>query len=193
MQNNEIASVCLQVVQVFEKLGVSYQIGGALASSLYGVFRATADIDIVADLDKAQIPSFLAGLKDQYYADLDAIQKAVGEKRSFNIIHLQTMLKVDIFSRKEEAFHTRSFSRSRQVPYFDNTDIKVWCASPEDTILHKLLWYRSGSKISERQWSDVIGVLRVQAEDLDYTYMTSWAEKIGVQDLLIEAINEVSG
>ena len=190
MSSQEIQAVCLAVIQTLETLGIDYEIGGSLASSLQGAYRATADADLVANLRPEQVKRFVELLGDGYYANPEAISKAVRQKRSFNIIHLETMLKVDIFAVKETPFAKVAFARRRQVPFFDVQDRMVWCGSPEDVILNKLIWYAASGKVSDRQWLDVRGVLGVQKDALDRAYMEHWAAELGVLALLKKAFEE---
>ena len=193
MSGQDIQSVCLIVIRILEVLGVDYEIGGAFASALHGVFRATADVDLVARLQPEHIPPFLKCLGDQFYASDEAIFKAVREKRSFNVIHLETMIKVDVFAVNDSPYDKMEFSRRMRIHFFDAAGTVVWCCSPEDIILRKLSWYVSGGHVSERQWHDVVGVLRIHSNRLDMDYLTRWGEALGVNELLKKSIDEAAG
>ena len=190
MSGQELQSVCLAVIQALETLGVDYEIGGALASALQGAYRATADADLVADLRPEQIPRFVELLGNRYYANAEAMAQAVREKRSFNIIHLDTMLKVDIFAVKNTPFAKGACARRQKIPSFNLQERLVWCSSPEDIVLNKLVWCAAGNQISDRQWQDVRGVLGVQKEALDRVYMEHWAAALDVLELLKKAFKE---
>jgi hypothetical protein len=71
--------------------------------------------------------------------------------------------------------------------------LSVRFASAEDTVLHKLAWYRLGNEVSDRQWNDAIAVLNVQAAALDLEYLEHWAHRLGVLDLLQRATQNESG
>ncbi len=88
------------VVQAFEELGIRYQIGGSVASSAYGIARATLDVDLLADLNELHIHSLVHALHNAYYIDEDRVRDAVLRRASFNVIHLETMIKVDVFVLK---------------------------------------------------------------------------------------------
>jgi hypothetical protein len=179
------------LIKVLNRLNIPYYVGGSIASSTYGAFRATRDIDMVFNLDPKHVDELVNSLKAQYYIDKDMILEAIQRKSSFNLIHLKTMFKIDVFILKERQFDHESFQRKRENRIDGDTNLTVYFSSPEDVILHKLEWYRSTDHVSERQWNDVLGVLKVQGDELDMSYLKKWAEKLNVLDLLEKALSEV--
>ena len=97
----ESVSVLLSVVAVFERLGIPYLVSGSMASALYGVARSTLDADIVADIRQDQVSALVSALGKEFYADDQMIRDAIKHRGSFNLIHLTTMFKVDVFIRKD--------------------------------------------------------------------------------------------
>ncbi len=178
------------VIYAFNALGVPFQVGGSLASSAWGLPRSTQDADLVADLQLQHVDQFVARLQDSYYIDASMIRDAIAKQSSFNLLHLATMLKVDVFILKRSAFDDAAFQRARPQWLDDPQSEQVLFTSPEDIILHKLVWYQLSGEVSERQWLDVLGVLKVQAEDLDAAYLREWAAKLGVAELLARAWQE---
>lgn len=175
------------VAQALETLGIEYYIGGSIASSFHGRGRSTADIDIVASLRVNQIPEFVALLEESFYADAEMMDDAVRNQSSFNVIHRKTSYKIDIFLPSSGLFDRSVKKRlvRGQLPGEPGRDFPI--ASAEDTILSKLVWYRMGGESSNQQWSDVQGVLKVQGSRLDASYLRSWADDLGVLDLLERA------
>lgn len=116
------------------------------------------------------------------------IREAILKRASFNVIHLATMFKADVFVMKRDAWSREEMARARQE-LLDGPEgaIAVRFASPEDTLLHKLVWFRLGNEISDRQWSDILGVLKVQGTLLDNSYLDRWAPLLDVADLLTRA------
>jgi hypothetical protein len=191
MLSQDLVEAITPVVAVLEQLGVDYLIGGSVASSILGIPRATNDADLVADLRSEHIAPFIAALQADYYLSEVALREALERKASFNLIHQPTMLKVDIFIAKNEPFDRSELSRRVVSPLVEESNAPlVNIASAEDMVLRKLAWYRAGGNISEKQWLDVLGILKMQAGNLDLTYLRSWALGLEVGDLLEKALEE---
>lgn len=193
MNKSEIAAVLEPVVKTFEEIGVLYYIGGSVASSAYGIARATLDVDLVSNLQSHQVNILVEKLKPAYFIDSAMILDAIKTRSSFNIIHLDSMMKIDVFILKDEPYSQKAFKRKRIDTLDDEAgSIKVYLCSPEDIILNKLEWYKSGNQVSERQWLDVLGVIKVQGNSLELEYIKRWAKELGVSDLLERALSEGS-
>ncbi len=175
------------LVEALEELGVPYHIGGSVASSLYGLPRLTIDVDIVADLRQGHVRPLIDQLQTDYYIDEDMIRDAIKRRGSFNVIHLDTMLKVDVFIPKSRPFDQEELRRAQQEVLLEGTR-PYNVASPEGTILNKLEWYRMGGEVSDRQWNDILGVLKVQGTHLDMDYLKKWSANLKVTDLLERAL-----
>jgi hypothetical protein len=187
----EPLAVTLQVIDALEQVGACYVIGGSLASTIHGVVRTTLDTDIVADLNLEQARPFADLLTGAFYLDLDSIRHAIRQHSSFNVIHLATMFKVDLFIPKQRPFDRQQLERRQRWVVDPDSGRTIYVATPEDTVLAKLAWYRLGDEISDRHWRDILGVLAVQGEGLDLSYMRRWAASLGVSDLLERASAEI--
>ncbi len=179
-----------RIAQEFERLRIRYLVGESLASSLHGIPRATNDVDMVAEMTEAHIPLLVKALETEFYIDAKMIQDAIQHQSSFNVIHLTTMFKVDIFVLKTDVASQEEMTRRGQYQISDTPDQSLFLASAEDVIVHKLYWYQLSGSVSERQWTDVLGVLQVQGEQLDYTYLERMAHQRGVRDLLTQAMKD---
>ncbi|HEX6372199.1 MAG TPA: hypothetical protein VF006_24995 [Longimicrobium sp.] len=180
----EPIEVSVEMARMLKALGIEYLVGGSFASSLHGHPRSTQDIDIVADLRPEHITPLLATLHERFYFDEPAIREAVSRRSSFNVIHLRTLFKVDIFVAGDD-LSTRLELQRRQVYTLDiDPPEDIIVASPEDVIVQKLHWYRLGDHISERQWLDAMNILEVRGSELDHEYMRDLATHMGVSDLL---------
>ena len=187
---NEPVEVTLKVTSVFEKLSVSYLIGGSLASTLYGMVRTTQDSDIVAEMRLEHLKPFVTALQDEFYLDDEMIAESIQHNSSFNIIHRDTMFKVDVFIPRPRPFLRSQLARAQRQTFTFETEVSARFASPEDTILSKLEWYRMGGEVSDRQWRDILGVLKTRAGDLELEYLRKWANELKVSDLLERALKE---
>lgn len=184
-------AVALSVVRVLETLGIAYTIGGSIASSFAGEPRSTVDIDIVAALEAAHIPAFVSAVAAEFYVDEDALRRAVRARGNTNLIHQQTMLKVDLFVAGGTPLDTQQLARRQ--PVVVGVAQTIYVHPPEDILLQKLRWFRLGGEVSDRQWRDVISIVRVQGPRLDRDYLHLNAPVLGVADLLDRALEEGGG
>jgi hypothetical protein len=185
-----LVAALIPVLEVLRRLEVRHAVTGSLASSAHGVPRASIDVDVVAALGTEHAPDFIAALRDQYYVPEARVMAAVAQSGAFNLIHLETMIKVDVFVSRDRPFDNRVLERAGQALLAGAAD-RVPVTSPEDTLLAKLEWFRRGGEVSERQWGDVVGLLRVVAH-LDRAYLEHGARELGVSDLLHRALHEGS-
>jgi hypothetical protein len=180
-----------KVIEVFDALGISYFVGGSVASIVHGIPRLTQDVDLVVDLHADQVDSLVAGLDPEFHADGNTMREAIKHQSCCNVIHLGTMVKVDIFVRQQTAFADSEWSRRQRLPIgFDQPSLEAFVASAEDMILQKLVWYRMTGERSDRQWGDVTGMLKVRGAALDFAYLRHWATDLDVAVLLERAISE---
>jgi hypothetical protein len=188
----ELRAALDPVLQALRELGVRHYVGGSIASSAHGVARASIDADVVAELRLEHEAPLVASLRDAYYVPEARVRDAIVRRGSFNVIHLETMIKVDLFVSKDRPFDRRALERARpEAPGVPGL-APMPLASAEDTVLAKLDWFRRGDERSERQWTDVLGVLRAGADTLDRNYLVTGAEELGVADLLKKALREAS-
>jgi hypothetical protein len=180
--------VAITVVRAIEALGLRYLIGGSLASSLHGVPRSSNDADLLVELPAARVAEFVGLLEAEFYADAGMIRDAIRHRISFNLIHYESAFKVDVFVLTNDAMLQEEMLRRQ--PHDTGDGGPIYFATPEDIVLQKLSWYRKGGEISERQWTDVIGILKVQRGRFDDTYARHWATRIGIADLLERALSE---
>ena len=178
------------IVSNLERLKIPYMVGGSFASSAHGVPRSTLDADLIVDLKRQDVGGLEEAFSRDFYMDIGQVEHALGSKRSFNLIHLETFFKADLFVLRESSFAREEFSRRRLQPVESSVEAQIYVATPEDTVLSKLEWYRRGGEASENQWRDVIGIIKTQGGRLDLVYLRKWAVELGVSDLLEQASQE---
>jgi hypothetical protein len=169
-----------------ERAQIPYFLGGSLASSLQGEPRSTNDIDFVVDLRASQLQPFIDALGPDFDVDEEALREAISRRGSWNIFHLPSLTKVDLFLLRQGPFDASEFSRRRRV-VLTPEGRGLYIKSPEDSVLRKLLWFRDGGESSTAQWRDIVQVLRVSGPKLDVSYLQEWAGRLGVEELLTRA------
>lgn len=187
MNTQDALHILLPIIDVFEHLGIAYRIGGSVASSYYGQFRATHDVDLVADMQLAHVTPFVATLDPNDYLVIDtAVIEAILHRSLFNIIHLPTMNKIDVFLQKTTLFAQQGQQRALQVVLMPGSR-PLWMTAVEDMILQKILWWREGGGTSTQQWNDIVSMLQRQAPTLDRAYVQQMATTLNVTSWLQQA------
>jgi hypothetical protein len=186
----ELISVALLVTKVLEDLDIPYLIGGSLASTAYGMIRTTQDVDIIADIKFSHVQDFFNSLKSVFFLDDQMIVDAIETHSTINIIHRELMFKVDVFVIQDTPFENSELSRAKQLTITTEPERTAFFAIPEDTILSKLRWYRIGGELSEHQWRDVIGILKIRKGNLDIDYLRKWSAQLKVLDLFEKVLQD---
>ncbi len=184
----DVIDVALLVGSALERVGASYFVGGSVASSLQGEPRSTNDINIVVRLPPASVPEFVKSLGGDFEVDQDMLVDALRTGRCANFFYLPFFTKIDIFPVGRTPYDASEFARRALVAVKGDATLAV--KSPEDTILRKLLWYKEGGSRSDRQWRDIQGVLRINQNTLEQSYLTQWATRLGLAELLGKAQRE---
>jgi len=171
------------IVQSFDDLGIEYAIGGSFASSAWGNPRQTNDLDIAIRVKSVTAKDLVVQFQDHFLVSESEIEAAftdTGPFRSFQLLHIEEIFKVDVFVHAEEQYTQRLFERRKQFsigPYRMG-----WFYSPEDIVLVKLRWFELGRRVSDRQWNDIVQVIENQGESFDRGYALKWAVHFGVED-----------
>lgn len=175
-----------------ERIGIPYHVGGSVASSAHGMYRASADIDFVIDPTSEQLELLACALEAEYYLSRPAMAEAFARRSAFNAIHNVTSFKLDFFLKGTDPFDSEELRRSITQEVGSDPRHSIQIKSAEDTILRKLQWYRDGGSVSDRQWQDVLAILASMRGSLDEAHLDRWARELGVTDLLDEARRDVS-
>jgi hypothetical protein len=182
----DAVDVALRVAAAIEQVGGAYFVGGSLASSFQGEPRATNDVDIVVEMPLGRVREFIQALGPDFEVDVDSLRTALLDGSSCNIFFLPFLTKVDLFGLGSGPYDEVEFSRRRPVVVRE-PDVLLVLKSAEDTVLRKLWWFKQGGEQSDRQWRDVVQVLKVGAATMDSVYLDRWAPTLGVAALLQRA------
>jgi len=188
----DAVDVLRDVATILVSLGIRYVVGGSIASSVHGEARYTRDVDLIVDLTENQVEGLAGALEPRYYVSRHAIKEALRARDSFNAIDPESGFKVDFFILGPGSFDVEEFRRGIREPAPPPGHTPIVYKTPEDTVLRKLQWYRSGGEVSDQQWNDVLGVLATCRGRLDETYLDRWALDLGVSDLLAKARAEAA-
>lgn len=150
--------------------------------------RSTIDIDIVAAIEPAHVHAVTTALSPEFYIDEDALARAVRTRSSTNLVHHASLLKVDLFIAGGTPLDDQQIARRRIVAVGEGVTLAIH--PPEDILLQKLRWYQLGGGASDRQWRDILGIIRVQADRLDVRYLNANAPVLDVKALLERALGE---
>ena len=181
--------VLFEITNAFDSLGIDYVLVGSMASSVHGEYRASGDIDIVAEIQPEHIDRLVSRLERTFYIDDLSVRRAIDHGRKFNVIHLSAIFKVDVFAAST-SLGKQQLARKQLYELDPGMPERVWVATAEDTILAKLHWYRIGGEVSELQWRDVRGIIGTRGDQLDLEYLKRWADQERLDDLLERALTE---
>jgi len=174
------------IVLILERLQIPYIVTGSIASMAYGEPRLTNDIDIVAAVEEKHISGLLEAFSpNEFYISEDMIREAIRCKGQFNIIHPASGLKIDIIIKVDNPFNASRFTRSKQI--YPSDTYKANFAAPEDVIIKKMEYYKEGG--SEKHLRDITGILKISGDEVDYGYISEWAERLGLTEIW-NAIND---
>ena len=188
-ENDDLTVALTPLIDLLDRLEIDWYVGGSVASTVHGRFRATNDVDVIADLREEHASVIRAALEADHFVDEESIREAVRLRSSFNLVHFGTGLKIDVFVAADSEYEAGVRARRVSEPVGDDRRTRrLWIASAEDTILAKLRWYRRGGEVSERQWRDVRGVIELRGRALDVEYLRRWAPVLGIADLVERAL-----
>jgi hypothetical protein len=172
MNESQLLVDCLRRLN---RTGVAYYLTGSMASNYWGIPRTTHDLDFVVQMPMSAVPRILQEFSGDFYIEESAVRAADRPPHQFNAIDTRSALKVDFWLPGPEPFDKEMLRRRMQVTILGEP---AWIATAEDVMLHKLIWNRISP--SNRQLGDAAGVVAVQAEALDKSYLRQWAREMNL-------------
>jgi hypothetical protein len=188
---DELGLAVATLADILDAMSVCWAVGGSIASAAYGEPRATNDVDIIALLTEDQARSVVAKLGTGFYADADAAADAVRRRSCFNVIDNRSFIKIDVFVPAPGPMGAGQLDRRCELDVFPGAR-PVPVLGPEDTVLQKLRWYRTGGEVSDRQWRDIVAVLRGVGSRLDDGYLEKISAIGDLTELLERARRDAS-
>src|SRR6266852_1149536 len=187
IQEYDLQAAMIPVIEAFECLGIRYYLSGSIACSVYGLPRGAQDIDFLADIQFEHVCPLIDHLQAAYTINEQIVRYALAQRSVFSLLHLSSLVKVDVMLPRGTAFDSLVSQRAQQLSLIDGYQ-PIWIASPEDVVLMRLEWYRDCGANADDQWNDMLGVLKVQAPSLDLTYLRHVAPTLNVSGLLEQAL-----
>lgn len=173
---------------VLSAVHLPFIVAGSVASSARGIPRYTQDIDLVVRIGAFQVERLATALGKEWYAEPDQMRQAIQNGRTFNVIHIPTGWKIDLFPAQTD-FHDSEMQRATAPVLIDGESVICPVSTAEDIVLAKLCRYKDGGQVSDRQWSDIGNVIATNP-NLDLDYLRLWAGRLQVADLLEKALVE---
>ena len=165
----------------FENLAIPYMLTGSIAMNYYATPRMTRDIDVVVIIGKDDIQTLMSGFGSEYYISEEALKESIESESMFNLIHIESVIKIDCIVRKSAEYRKIEFDRRQKITL---ENFGTYIVSKEDLILSKLVWAKDTH--SEMQLRDIANLLMT---GYDIKYVESWAKSLGVSSLLEEVLN----
>jgi hypothetical protein len=187
IQEHDLPVAMIPIIEVFECLGIRYYLSGSIACSVYGLPRGAQDIDVVADIQAEHVSPLVKHLQGAYTINAQAQRDAIAQRNAFSLLHLSSLIKVDVMLPRGTPFDSLVSQRAQQLSLIEGYQ-PIWIASPEDVVLMGLEWYRDCGATADDQWNDLLGVVKVQAPTLDLTYLRHVAPTLNVPGLLEQAL-----
>lgn len=180
---NEEFELLKDVAVRLESAGIKYMMTGSMAMAFYSTPRMTRDIDIIIQVSSADVDRIVNLFREDFYIEEESVRFAVVNRGMFNVIHNDSIIKVDFIVRKDEDYRIEEFSRRKRISF---EGVAVSVVTPEDLILSKLVWAkRSQSELQLRDARRMVNSIKQPENE----YLERWSKILGVSDLLLKVMD----
>src|SRR5260370_25226278 len=166
IQEHDLLVALIPVIEAFECLGIRYYLSGSIACSVHGLPRGAQDIHFLADIQLEHVCPLIDHLQAGYTINDQIVRDALGQRSVFSLLHLSSLVKVDVMLPRGTPFDTLVAQRAQQLSLIEGYQ-PIWIASPEDLTLMRLVWYRDCRATADDQRTDLLRAFEVQAPTLD--------------------------
>jgi hypothetical protein len=171
---NEL-DIVRDVSQRLDAAKIGYMLTGSMAMNYYAQPRMTRDIDVVVALRPSDAEQVVKLFSPDYYVSREAVDSSIAQQSLFNLIHNESVIKVDCIVRKQNEYRLNEFNRRQRIKI---QDFETWIVGKEDLILSKLFWAKDSH--SELQLRDVKNLV---ATGCDHAYIERWTAELGLANL----------
>jgi hypothetical protein len=180
MQNE--LDIVHDVSRRLDSAGIGYMLTGSMAMNYYAQPRMTRGIDVVVALRREDGERLVRLFSPDYYVSREAVDSSIAHQSMFNLIHHESIIKVDCIVRKQDAYRLNEFNRRQRVKI---EDFEAWIVSKEDLILSKLYWAKdSRSELQLRDIKNLVG------SGCDRGYIEHWTSELGLVNLWKEMAHD---
>lgn len=182
-----------RLIEMLERLGIEYAVGGSMAAMLYSETRSTRDIDVMLRVDPSALEVVVNEIESwQVYIDPfeTLFEFVLPGKLPINVVDGKSGLKADLYIAQPEGLDRSAMTRRRRMQMYREPAFEAWILAPENVILYKLDYFKQSGGVSQKHPIDISKMLGVMGKELDTAYLKHWANEIGVLDLWLALWDE---
>lgn len=178
------AELVIAVIEALESERIPYFLAGSIASMVYGIPRATKDVDFVVEIDPGNFDRLARRLSSRFEIDPQQHLETSTWTRRYILKSSRPVFEVELFIKSENPHHLEQWSRRRLLrnPILARD---AWMPTPEDVVIQKLRWGRP------KDIADVEAVIGVQGARLDWAYIERWCDAHGSRKKLDEVKSSI--
>lgn len=190
MSSADPIKIILKLVKIFERLSIPYVTESGLARAIKTDRQLPSFIALIVDLRRDKVAGLFEAVEPHFKVTEAAMREAIRAQSGVTLVHKETKIAVNLLLLKDESFWQSLFSRRKSISVQLNPERSLWVPSLEDIFLEKLIEYRDSDRNGDQLWRDIVWMLKVQNEDLDFEYLREWAIALHAVDIYDRALGE---